>query len=121
MVLGLFFWKPPKNGTGRNGSGRVRDASGTRPLLQILSCGTRPGRVRNASGTRPLLQILSCRTRPGLRPGRVRYFKFYRAGRVRDASGTRSERDRGRFFQKGVLKNTGDVYIKNLSGSAGSG
>eukprot|EP00661_Eupelagonemidae_sp_cell13_P025879 gene25879-biopygen19528 len=32
-----------------NGSGRVRDASGTRPFPQVLSCGTRPGRVRNAS------------------------------------------------------------------------
>eukprot|EP00661_Eupelagonemidae_sp_cell13_P011414 gene11414-biopygen21402 len=46
-------WSP-----GRNGSGRVRDASvssnsiawdasGTRPFLQILSRGTRPGRVRS--------------------------------------------------------------------------
>eukprot|EP00661_Eupelagonemidae_sp_cell13_P013154 gene13154-biopygen11047 len=26
--------------------GRVRDTSGTRPFLQIPSCGTRPGRVR---------------------------------------------------------------------------
>eukprot|EP00661_Eupelagonemidae_sp_cell13_P008147 gene8147-biopygen4612 len=31
---------------------------------------------------RPFLQVLSC----GTRPGRVRFFKFYRVGRVRDAS-----------------------------------
>eukprot|EP00661_Eupelagonemidae_sp_cell13_P009110 gene9110-biopygen9229 len=36
---------PAPVGAGRNGSGRVRDTSGTRPLLQILSRGTPPGRV----------------------------------------------------------------------------
>eukprot|EP00661_Eupelagonemidae_sp_cell13_P018268 gene18268-biopygen20433 len=45
---------------GRNGSGRVRDAPGTRPFLPNLSCGTCPGRVLDASAAvSPWYRILA--------------------------------------------------------------